>query len=102
MWVALACRELSKPSVLSVNAEEVLLQLPSGIVPSYTRIMDQVLTSGDKRSIKSILQSMVVALRPLTLPERAVAAGLPNQYHNNLHMLEEYVEQCGLMVTIRH
>jgi len=45
---------------------------------------------------------MAVALRPLTLPELAVAAGLPNQYHNNLHVLGEYVEQCGLMVTVRH
>ena len=104
LWVALACRELAKPSVLSVNTEEVLLQLPSGITPLYTRIMDQVLTSSDERSalyIKQILQSMVVALRPFTLPELAVAAGLPKQYHHNLHVLGEYVEQCGSMVTIR-
>ncbi|MCJ1269015.1 hypothetical protein MMC22_008903 [Lobaria immixta] len=104
LWVALACRELFKPSVLSVNTEEVLLQLPSGITPLYARIMDQVLTSSDERStlyIKSILQSMVVALRPFTLPELAVAAGLPKQYHHNLHVLGEYVEQCGSMVTVR-
>jgi len=104
LWVALACRELSKPSVLSVNTEEVLLKLPAGITPLYSRIMDQVLTSGDERStlyIKSILQSMVVALRPLTLPELAVVAGLPEQYHHNVHVLGEYVEQCGSMVTIR-
>ncbi|KAI9695891.1 MAG: hypothetical protein M1836_006008 [Candelina mexicana] len=104
LWVALACRELSKPSVLSVNTEEVLLQLPAGITPLYSRIMDQVLTSSDERStfyIKSILQSMVVALRPLTLPELAVVAGLPQQYHHNVHVLSEYVEQCGSMVTVR-
>ena len=105
LWVALACRELSKPSVLSVNTEEVLSHLPSGITPLYTRIMDQVLNSGDERSttyIKAILQSMIVAWRPLTLPELAIAAGLPKQYHHNLHVLGEYVEQCGSMVTIRH
>lgn len=104
LWVALACRELSKPSVLSINTEETLSHLPSGITPLYTRIMDQVLTSGDEKStiyIKSILQSMIVALRPLMLPELAVAAGLPKQYHNNLHVLAEYVDQCGSMVTIR-
>ncbi|KAL8645639.1 MAG: hypothetical protein Q9226_007208, partial [Calogaya cf. arnoldii] len=104
LWVALACRELSKPGVLSVNTEEVLLELPAGITPLYTRIMDQVLTSSDERSavyIKSILQSMVVALRPLSLPELAVAAGLPQQYHDKLYVLEEYVQQCGSMVTIR-
>ena len=105
LWVALACRELSKPSALSVNTEEILLQLPSGITPLYSRIMDQVLTSSDERStlyIKSILQSMIVALRPLTLPELAVTAGLPKQYHHNVHVLGEYVEQCGSMVTVRH
>jgi len=104
LWVALACRELYKPSVLSVNTEEVLLQLPAGITPLYSRIMDQVLTSSDERStlyIKSILQSMVVALRPLTLPELAVVAGLPQQYHHNIHVLSEYVEQCGSMVSVR-
>lgn len=40
LWVVLACRELSKPSVLTVNIEEVLLQLPSGVTSLYTRIMD--------------------------------------------------------------
>lgn len=44
---------------------------------------------------------MVVALRPLTLPELAVVAGLPQQYHHNVHVLSEYVEQCGSMVTVR-
>ena len=104
LWVALACRESSKPSVLSVNTEEMLLQLPSGIAPLYSRIMDQVLSSGDQRLtvyIRAILQSMIVALRPLMLPELAVAAGLPKQYHHNLHVLGEYVEQCGSMVTVR-
>ena len=104
LWVALACRELSKPSVLSVNTEEMLLQLPQGISPMYTRIMDQVLTSSDEKSaiyIKAILQSMIVALRPLMLPELAVAAGLPQQYHHNIHILGEYVDQCGSMITVR-
>ena len=104
LWVALACRELSKPSVLSINTEETLSRLPPGITPLYTRIMDQILTSGDEKLtsyIKAILQSMIVALRPLMLPELAVAAGLPQQYHHNLQVLAEYVEQCGSMVTIR-
>ncbi|MCJ1357990.1 MAG: hypothetical protein MMC33_007988 [Icmadophila ericetorum] len=104
LWIALACHELSRPSVLSVNTEEILLQLPSGITPLYSRIMDQVLTSSDERSticIKAILQSMIVAFRPLTLPELAVAADLPKQYHHNLHILGEYLQQCGSMVTVR-
>lgn len=104
LWVALACRELSKPSVMSVNTGEVLSQLPTGITPLYTRIMDLVLTSSDEKSavyITAILQSMIVALRPLTLPELAVAANLPTQYHENMQILSEYMEQCGSMVTVR-
>lgn len=104
LWIALACSELSNRSVLSINAAETLSHLPSGITPLYTRIMDQVLTSGDEKStiyIKPILQSMIVALRPLMLPELAVARGLPKQYHNNFHVLAEYVDQCGSLVIIR-
>jgi len=95
----LTCRELFKQSVLSVNTEEMLSQLPAGITHLYTRIMDQVLASGNERStvhIKVILQA-----RPFMLPELAVAAGLPKQYHHNVHVLGEYVEQCGSMVTVR-
>ena len=104
LWVAIACRELSKPSVLSMNTRSVLLKLPSGITPLYGRIVDQILNTGDEEladCAKSILRSMVIALRPLTLTELAIAARLPDEHHHNLPMLGEYVSQCGSMVAVR-
>lgn len=104
LWVALACRELSKPSVLSMNTKSVLLRLPSGLTGLYGRIIEQVLNSDDEELTnyaRSILRSMVVALRPLTLNEVAIAAKLPDEHRHNLAILSEYVSQCGSMVTVR-
>ena len=104
LWVALACRELSKPSVLSMNTKSVLLKLPPSITALYERIIEQVLDSGDEEQIgyaRSILRSMVIALRPLTLYEIAITAGLPDEYRHNVTVLGEYVSQCGSMVAVR-
>jgi ankyrin repeat protein len=104
LWVALACKELSKPSVLSVNTGNVLLRLPSGIMPLYGRILENILGFEDKEIAnyaKAILRSMVIAFRPLTLNELAIAASLPEEHHHDLSLLKEYVNVCGSLVTIR-
>ena len=104
LWVSLACRELSRPSVLSVNTKKVLIKLPSGLTPLYGRILEQVVESEDIELVecaKSILRSMVIAFRPLTLNEIAIAANLPEEHRHNLPALGEYVSQCGSMVTLR-
>ncbi|KAI9763363.1 MAG: hypothetical protein M1840_000555 [Geoglossum simile] len=104
LWVALACRELSKPTVRSMNTKSVLLQLPSGLSPLYSRIMEQVMGNEDEEMTafaKAILQSMLVALRPLTLQEVAIAADLPKEYHHDPVALEEFINLCGSFVTIR-
>ncbi|KAL8882048.1 MAG: hypothetical protein Q9198_000878 [Flavoplaca austrocitrina] len=104
LWVALACRELSKPAVLSVNTNTVLGKLPSGLTPLYERIVEQAIDSEDQELVecaRSILRAMVVAFRPLALNELAVTAHLPKEHRHNLPALREYVGQCGSMVTIR-
>ncbi len=104
LWVALACRELSKPTVLSMITTKVLSRLPSGITPLYERIMDQIINFEDEELVeyaKSILRSMVVALRPLTLSELAIAANLPEEHRHNVPALSEYVNQCSSIVTVR-
>ena len=104
LWVSLACRELSKPTVLSMNTKQVLERLPAGIVSLYDRILEQVLGSEDEELAayaKDVLRSMVIAVRPLTLREMAVAAGLPGEHHQNVPVLQEYVNQCGSLITIR-
>jgi ankyrin repeat protein len=104
LWVALACGELLQPKVVSMNTEKFLSKLPSGLFPLYGRIWEQVLSLEDNEMVMyiiSIFRAMVVAQRPLTLRELAIAANLPKEHHHNTHMLEEYVNQCGSMVTVR-
>ena len=104
LWVALACQELCKPTVRSLNTKSVLSKLPSGLTALYDRIMDQVLNNEDKEMAgyaKAILGSMLVAFRPLKLEELAVAATLPYDHRYDLHYLTEYVNLCGSMVTQR-
>lgn len=104
LWVALACRGLLRPAVVSVNTKTVLSKLPSGLTPLYERTVEQVIDSEDQELVegaRSILRAMVVAFRPLALNELAVAAHLPKEHRHNLPVLREYVGQCGSMVTIR-
>lgn len=104
LWVSLACRELSRPRVLSVDTTKVLSRLPSGLTPLYERIMEQVTNAEDEELVecaKSILRAMVVAFRPLTLIELGIAANLPEEHRHNTPVISEYVNHCGSMVTIR-
>ena len=105
LWVALACRELAKPTVRLLQTKSVLLKLPSGLTPLYDRIMDQILSYEDEESrdqAKAILRAMVVAQRPYTLEELAVVTDLPEEYQHETAMLEDHVDTlCGSMVDVR-
>jgi hypothetical protein len=105
LWAALACRELAKPAVRLLQTKRALQKLPSGLMPLYDRIMDQILSSEDEESrdhAKTILRAMVVAQRPYTLEELAVVTDLPEEYHHETPVLEDHVETlCGSMVDIR-
>lgn len=103
LWVSLACRELSKPTVKVMNTKSVLVKLPSGLVPMYQRILEQLLLVEEESLVfcVNILRAMVVALRPLTLPELAIAAGLPEEHRHDMPVLAEYVNMCGSLVTVR-
>ncbi|KAF3000472.1 hypothetical protein E8E14_000812 [Neopestalotiopsis sp. 37M] len=104
LWVSLACRELSKPTVSILNTEAVLSRMPSGLVPMYTRIMEQLLqTDNDSiTSIRNILKVMAIATRPLNLPELAIVADLPKEHRHSLPILHEYVNLCGSLVTVKN
>lgn len=104
LWVALACRELSKPTVLSVNTKNVLLKLPSGILPMYGRIMEQIIGFEDEEVAdyaKALLRSMAISLRPLALNELAIMANLPDEHRYNANLVREYVNICSSIVTVR-
>jgi ankyrin repeat protein len=105
LWAALACRELSKPSVRLAMTQSVLKKLPSGIMPLYDRIVDQILNIDDEdmaHSTKMILRCMAAARRPLSLRELVVVASLPADYSDEIEILQDLVDGlCASMVDVR-
>ena len=105
LWAALACKELSKPAVRLMHTRTVLLKLPSGLMPLYDRILRQISNLEDAESrlhAEAILRVMVTVTRPLSLQEAALLADLPDDYHGEEEILEDYVDGlCGSMVEIR-
>jgi ankyrin repeat protein len=101
LYVSLACRELSQSGVDLTNTESVLERLPQGLLPLYQRIMTQINPTEDLKlaaHTKAMLRAMVLALRPLTIQELAIAANLP---HDDVDILNEYVASCGSFITRR-
>jgi hypothetical protein len=102
LWVALACRELR--IVQSINAKKYLLDLPSGLLDLYRRIMEQIRNNKDPELVAfalEILRSVTVAFRPLTLEELAVTADLPIGVRHKPKLLSSYAKQCASFLTIR-
>ncbi|TRX88401.1 hypothetical protein FHL15_010714 [Xylaria flabelliformis] len=104
LYVSMACRALSQPSVRSLNTQSILTKLPRGLNPLYQRMVDQIRAIEDQDLVevtKAVLRSMTLAVRPLSVQELAVAACLPEEHHKDLDMLNEYIDLCGSFVT-RH
>lgn len=70
LWVAFVANELQGWSWSKID--EVLRQIPKGLGRIYQRLLRQV---DDKEALAPILQWVVLAARPLTLGELALAAG---------------------------
>lgn len=51
--------------------------------------------------MKEMLVSVLIAVRPLTLCELVVIAGLPAENWNDAGLIKEYVEQCGSFLPTR-
>lgn len=104
LYVSMVCRELSQPGVRLINTKSVLNRLPRGLTPLYQRILDQIIGIEDEDLVhraKALLRSMVLALRPLTVHELAVAADLPEECRNDPSMLYEYIALCGSFINRR-
>ena len=102
LYVSVACRELSQPEIRLLTTKSVLATMPRGLTPLYQRIMDQVTANADRDLVehaKAILRAMVLAVRPLTVQEIAIAADLPAEYHDDIDILREYIGLCGSFVT---
>lgn len=104
LYVSMACSALSRPSVRLFDTDKVLRTFPKGLEPLYERMIKQIHTAADKDHVqyaKAILRAMVLAVRPLSLQELAIMAGLPEEHYFDLEMLHEYAALCGFFVTRR-
>ena len=97
LWVALACKELSK--VRRQKVRSFLEKIPTGLVSLYERMLKQILHQEDLNDIvlsRRILCSVTIALRPLRFGEIAVFAEIPGDED-----VETLVGLCGSFLTIR-
>jgi len=104
LWVSLACAELNKTFKTNGNIRRALDRLPRGLAEMYTQILDEAFAddASDGADItKEILKAVVVAIRPLTLYELAVAADIPKEDWNDGSSLKEYVSQCRSLLMVR-
>jgi ankyrin repeat protein len=104
LYVSVSCRALSQPSIGRINAKRVLSEFPRGLTPLYGRIMDQIrnIQDADLADCSArVLRALVLALRPLSVMELAVAANLPEDCHDDPDVLDEYISLCGSFVTLR-
>ena len=126
LWVALVCKELSEVEQWKVRS--LLKKIPTGLMPLYERMLNQVLHQKDKNDIelsRRILCTVTVAKRPLRLEEIAVFAHISDyegdderddegEYEeddegddegdveeNDERKVKILVGQCGSFLTIR-
>ncbi|KAI0435821.1 hypothetical protein F4803DRAFT_573640 [Xylaria telfairii] len=91
LWVALALKELSK--VPAYKAAVTIKSMPRGLSELYDRMMDKI---KNLQECKDVLIAVSLALRPLSLPELAVVAGLPA----GDDVPRTVAEECGSFLTI--
>lgn len=104
LWVALACSELKKRTVSSINTRLVLGKLPPGLSRLYARILDQVMSNDIEEMVDlavEILRLVTIAVRPMNFGELAVMSGLPDEARLSNIIAREYSELCGSFLTFR-
>ncbi|KJX96479.1 hypothetical protein TI39_contig622g00006 [Zymoseptoria brevis] len=104
LYVSMACDALARPNVRLFDTRKELRNFPKGLESLYGRMIREIDAAGDEEHVKfakAILRTMVLAVRPLTLQELAVLAGLPEEHRDDTSMLLEYTALCGSFVTNR-
>lgn len=98
LWVAFVIGELEHKSAVEVL--DTLESIPSGLHEVYDRLLLQI--QKERREIASrILGWIVMAVRPLTLVELAVATGCQSSGNLEPHEVIRYhVEYCGALIQI--
>jgi hypothetical protein len=99
--VALVFEELQK-DVLGGDMLEVLEEIPTGLIPLYNRMMNQIqqLHRRNPQRCLLALSTAALAYRPLHLLEIHVLAGLQKEI-THLADLQRIINMCGSFLTIR-
>ncbi|SPO05222.1 uncharacterized protein DNG_07909 [Cephalotrichum gorgonifer] len=97
LWVGFVANELKEKTWLEIN--DILGGIPKDLVGIYQRLLEQV---EDKEKLVPILRWIVLAARPMTLDELAVAAEI-KAYDDALtpaEIMKGRLASCGLLVKI--
>ncbi|UPK99028.1 hypothetical protein LCI18_009963 [Fusarium solani-melongenae] len=96
LWVAFVANELQGRNWKQI--QEIFHRVPKGLGGIYQRLLQQV---NDKEALVPILQWIVLAARPLTLDELAVATGIkPSGNLPATQVIRHRLRSCGLLVKI--
>ena len=100
LWVALVCQELAELSAWAVD-EERLAMFPPGLEALYKRMMDQIDISRHPQLCKSILATLSVIYRPITLDELPSLVDIPLRAVGKDKALSEIIGTCGSFLSLR-
>ncbi|OAX84348.1 hypothetical protein ACJ72_01291 [Emergomyces africanus] len=96
LWVGFVADELKGRSWLKIN--DILRGVPKGLGGIYRRLLQQV---EDKEKLVTVLQWVVLAARPMTVDELAVAAEIKaSDALTPAEILKDRLTSCGLLVKI--
>ncbi|OAT14139.1 ankyrin repeat-containing protein, variant 2 [Blastomyces gilchristii SLH14081] len=96
LWVGFVADELKGKNWLQIN--HILRGVPKDLVGVYQRLLQQV---EDKENLVPILEWIVLAARPMTVDELAMAAEI-KAFHalTPAEILKDRLASCGLLVKI--
>ncbi|KAH8744426.1 hypothetical protein F5883DRAFT_660811 [Diaporthe sp. PMI_573] len=100
LWVALVCKELANLSEWDVD-EESLSIFPPGLDGLYKRMLDQINVSRRAKLFKSILATLSIAYRPITLDELPSLVEIPQGAVGKDKALKEIIGNCGSFLSLR-
>ncbi|KAF3167829.1 hypothetical protein TWF788_011068 [Orbilia oligospora] len=100
LWVHLACKELAR--VKASQVIQTLQKIPSGLQEFYQEMLNNIErtnTEEDTGLCRQLLSAVTLAVRPLSLFEMAIVAGLPPEM--NEYEMEVQVKQCGSFLIVQ-
>lgn len=96
LWAAIVCKELE--SAQEYEVMEILTEMPTGLNDLYGKLVQDIKALKRKNATycQSVLQTVTVAFRPLTLKELRELADLPRTVP-----AEAVTKMCRSLLTIR-